>query len=140
MLPEQKQAWYMLVVFGLAVLVTAVLVALAGRAGWGGLGICGLAGLSPLLFRRRRQPGEVSFDERARMIHEKSVLAGGMTSYLVFIAACMVRWFWLMVQAQETMSIHYLPFVVVLGAIALMVTQSVVTLVLYGREADGGQD
>ena len=140
MVSEQKRAWYVLAVFGSAVAVTAVLVALAGPAGWGGLGLFGLAGLSPLLFPKRRQPGEVPFDERDLMIKEKSVLAGGMASYLIFVVACMARWFVGMVRGQETMPIHYLPLVVVTGAIALMVTHAIVTLVLYGREAGHGQD
>jgi hypothetical protein len=140
MLPEQKRAWYVLAVFAAALVGASVLSYFWGWGGWGGLGLFALAGLSPLIFPKRRRPGEVEFDERDRMIWEKSALSGGMASYLIFIVACMGRWLVGVARGEQTMPILYLPFVVVAGAIALMVTHAIVTLVLYGREGDHGQD
>ena len=89
MVPEQKRAWFLLAVVAVALLVGVALIPLAGVGAWGGLGILGLVGFTPLLFRKKRGPGEVAVDERDKMILEKATLRGGMTSYLWFVLACM---------------------------------------------------
>ena len=137
---EQKRAWFVVGVF--AVVLAGVLVVVP-FAGWGAFGVTGLLGfwgLTPLLFRKKRYPGQVATDERDRMILEKATLGGGMTSYLWFVLACMVLWFIHMYQGKKTISIHVLPFIVLGGAAALMVVRAVATLILYGREGRRGED
>ena len=138
---EQKRAWFVVIVCFAA--VAAVLVLLALGAGWharGGLGLFRLAALTPLLFREKRKAGEVTVDERDTAIAQKALLAGGVTSYTVFILACMVPWFVYVAQGNETIEIDVLPFTVAYGAIAFFVTKSVVTLVLYGRAGNRAQE
>ena len=69
-----------------------------------------------------------------------AMLAGGMTSYVVFILSCMAAWLLYMIEGRETISIHYLCFVVAGAAITFFVVHSVTTLVMYGRGADHGED
>jgi hypothetical protein len=141
MVPEQKRAWFVLAVFALYVLAVLALVPLLGVHAWAAWGVFGLVPLAGLLFPSKRRPGEVAYDERDRMIREKATLAGGMVSYLVFILACIVPWFIYMAQGRREISIQWLPMgVVVPGFIALIVTRSVVTLVLYGSGAEHDED
>jgi hypothetical protein len=130
---EEKRAWFVLGVFAVAVATFLVLIPVVGaRVAWGALGLFGFAGLTPLLFRKRGSPEEVTFDERDQVIVERATLAGGVLSYVWFVLACMVPWFVYMFRGYKTISIHTLPFVVVCGAIAFYVTRAATIVVLYG--------
>ncbi|MGD2174867.1 MAG: hypothetical protein PVJ27_05650 [Candidatus Brocadiaceae bacterium] len=135
MLPEEKQAVYVLCVFGVAVLAATVLVVLYGWPGIGGLGMGGLAGFGPLIFRGR---GKQRMDERDQVIFQKATMVGGVASYLAFVAACMAPWFYSMATGRESILIHYLPLVVVGGMFAYFTARSIVVLVLYRRGVSYG--
>ena len=138
---EQKCAWLIVGCFALALVGFLVLVPLIGvKAAVSAFGLFGFGGLGPLLFRKKRMPAEVAMDERDRMIAEKATLGGGMSSYMVFILACMIPWFVYMFQGKKTISIHVLPLVVFCGGITFFVVRSVVILILYGREANHAED
>jgi len=122
-----------------SVLAVAVLITFAGRAACHELGFFGLSGITPMLFRQRKEPEEVVLDERDTAVGQKAVIAGGMASCLAFVVACMTARFVCMARGQKDMSkdisIHYLPFVVVSGAITPMGVKSVVTLAFHGSGA-----
>lgn len=147
MRPEQKRAWFVVGVFAVALAAFLVLAPLFGaEPAWGVFGGCAVWGLSPLLFRRRRDPDEVADDERDQLIAERAMLAGGMSSYLVFVLACMIIWFVRMFRGDQaisigerTISIHVLPLIVLCGGITFFVVSAATTLVLYGKEVSGVQ-
>ena len=132
---EQKQAWLVVAMFGVSVIAFAALVPLVGwKVAPCGFALFGISGLSPLIFRKKTQAGQVEADERDKKIAREATLAGGMMSYLVFILACMVPWFIYHARGAETISIHRLPMIAIIGMIVLVTTRSVTLLVLYGRE------
>jgi len=141
MVPEQRRAWFTLAVIAMAAAVFFALVpALGVKPAAGAFGLLGLLGLTPLLFRKQRDPSEVSLDERDVNILQTATLLGGMSSYLAFVIACMTVWSVRMIQADKTLSIHVLPVIVFCGAIVLLLVRAIATLVLYGRGETHGQD
>ncbi len=138
MRPEQKYAWFVLGVFAVALTGFLVLTPLLGAGAWGAFGLLGFWGLPPLWLYARRHSEEVRMDERDTLIAQKATLAGGMSSYMVFVLACMITWFVRMFRGDQmfrdrTISIHVLPLIVLCGAIALVVVRAVTILVLYGK-------
>jgi len=138
MLPEQKRAWFVVVVSAVVVGGVAALAPFGGARALGVLGLFGLVGLTPLLFRAKPKPGQVASDERDQEILLKATVGGFATSYLWFVLGCMAVWFFCMWRGQKMVRIDVLPFLVVVGAVALMVTRAVGTLLAYrGHGADG---
>ena len=138
---EQKQAWFILVVFLVTVACFLGLIPLVGvKLAWGILGLFGFAGLAPLVFRKKGDPGEVDIDERDRMILRTATRAGAMSSYAAFILACMLTWGVYCSQGKETISIHVLPIIVGIGGMVFFVATSASILVLYGREGKCGDE
>lgn len=132
--PEQKTAWLIVVLFCVSIAGVAALIPVVGLpAAWGALGVMGIAGLSPILFGKKEKPGEVAYDERDRAILATATRGGAMSSYLVFVLACMVPWFVYRWHGWERISIDYLPLIVVWGVIALFVVRAVTIIVLYRR-------
>jgi hypothetical protein len=133
MVVQQKVAWFNLAVIGTAIAAFIILIPLAGgfRA-LGAFGICGLSGLG--IFFNRRRNNEVLMDERDKYISTKANLIGLWTFWELFVAACMITWGVLRyLWHQETVSIDVLPIFVLGGWLALMLTQSIATLIQYGR-------
>ncbi len=135
MLPEQKRAWFAVAVFAVAFVCYVLLTFLVGpKPAFAASGLLGLWGLTPVLFRKKRDPAEVAFDERDTMILKKATLVGAIISYEVFYMASFVPWgvyYW---QGKETISIHVLPLIAFSGGIVLMVARAIGILILYGRE------
>jgi hypothetical protein len=132
---EQKRAWFVVVVFALAVICFLLLVALMGwKFAPGGIAVFGLAGLANLFFPNKVAPGVVTKDERDRMIAEKAALEGGHASFLLVGLACMVPWFVYMFRDQEVISIHVLPVIFMGSMVVLEGIKALVLLILYGRE------
>ena len=105
---EEKSAWFIIGVSTAALIVFLILAPFLGfKAAMGSFGLFGFAGLTPLFFRK--QPGKVASDERDRIIVRKAAVAGGMSSYLVFVAGCMAAWFIKMVRSEATIDITVLP-------------------------------
>jgi len=131
---EQKRAWFMVGMFGLAVVACLVLIPVLGLpAALGGLGLSGLGGFATLVFRDRAGQGEVATDERDRMIAEKATLGGAMASHLALIAICMTAWGVVFAyQGRETIPVHSLPWISIGASIVFYVARSVAVIVLYG--------
>ena len=111
-----------------------------GVVAFGAFGLFGLAGLTPVLFRRKADPGEVAADERDRAISQQAAQMAGIASHMAFIIACMVPWFVHMLQAKKAITIHALPWIVFAGMFVFHLTQAAMTLVLYGREVGHGEN
>ena len=129
---EQKRAWFVLGVFGLACIAVVVWILTLGlRGAWGTFGIFGLGGFAALIGRREKA------DERDAIINRRAALAAGMASYLAFILGCMGVWFvafaW---HRQHQVSVHMFAVVTFAGGIVFYLTHSVAILVLYGRHVE----
>jgi uncharacterized protein with PQ loop repeat len=135
---EQKSAWFVIGVFAATLTAYVILAPFLGfKVALGSFGLFGFAGLAPLFFRKK--PGKVVSDERDRMIVTKAAVAGGMSSYLVFVAGCMAAWLIKMVRSEATINIAVLPMLVFCGAFVLFLVRSIVVLVLYRRGVGYGQ-
>ena len=135
---QQRHAWYNLAVLSAAVAAYLVLLPYIGpHRAPGAIGILGLWGFGALFYRRRGRP--VTLDERDQMIRRTSVAIGYTVFWGAFVAGCMIPWFVLYGRGRETISIQVLPLLVIGGMVVVVITQSVVTLVLY-RTACGPSD
>ena len=135
---EQKDSWYVIGCFALALIVFAALIPLIGiRAACGAFGLLGLTGLPALVFRQKRKSGEVTTDERDGMISLKATMIAGIVTFEVVLLSCMIPWFIYMLQDKEVISISMLPFVVLIEVFTFMVARAIVILVLYGRSSKG---
>lgn len=131
---EQRRAWFILGVFGLACLAFAVFALTFGLPGaWGAFGVFGLAGFAFLIRRREKA------DERDAAINRRAALAAGMISYVAFILGCMGVWFvafaW---QRQEQVSVQWFATITVTGGIVFYLTHSVAILIFYGHHVEAG--
>lgn len=129
---EQRRAWFVLGVFGLACLGFVVLWLTIGfGVAWAAFAVFGLGGFSALIGR-----GEKA-DERDLSISRRATLAGGMASYGAFISGCMGVWFVTFAgRGQELISVHVLGTITVMGMVALFTARSLAILILYGRHVE----
>lgn len=133
----QKIAWSLVITISLGFVVSCIAVAIlyvkVGMpkvlAGFGFMGIAGLGGFSPLIFKKDK--GEVTFDERDRLIKRNAALAGFGASYLFMGAACMIPFY--VLGPKASMSVGWLPYIFGGAAISLFFVHSVAILVQYGR-------
>lgn len=136
----QKMAWWMVIWMGAGVIAAVIAVAVLyfkvgfpkAWSGSGFLGLCGFGGLAPLLFRKDSRP--VQFDERDRAIQLTSARAGFALSYLVFGLLAMGIWEYCRRQGMSAVSIEVLPMIWGLAAITMFFSQSLTTLLLYGKD------
>ena len=64
---EQKMAWFVIVVFVLALVSFAILLSFQRvQVAIAGFAVFGLTGLAPLLFRKKANSAEVDIDERIK--------------------------------------------------------------------------
>lgn len=140
MVPQQKRAWFTLGVFAIAAAAVLALLPWLGMTACAASCLIGFSVLGPLLFRKKRDPGEVAEDERDRMIAKTATATAGMASYSGMILACMIPWFVHMFQSKKTITIHALPWIVFTGMFVFVFGQAVETLILYGREVRHGKD
>jgi len=96
--------------------------------------IGGLSWLLLLFFNRKRsRKAKIEFDERDKLILIRSTLAGYTVLWIYFIAACI--YVWLSVAPERSISVNVMPTVIVEGIAVFIFTQSVTTLIQYGRGA-----
>jgi hypothetical protein len=129
---EQKRAWFVLGMFGLACVGFVVWALTLGlRGAWGAFGVFGLAGFA-FLIRQHERP-----DERDAAINRRAALVAGLASYMTFVTCCMAIWLvafaW---QRQEQVSVQMFVAVTVAGGIVFYLAHSVAILVLYGRHVE----
>jgi len=119
-----------LTISGAAVGILAIVYGMPkALAGLGFLGIAGLVGLSPILFRKKR--GQLGFDERDLLIHNRASLIAYSLFWVFFTAACMVPWF--VLEAGARIRVVVLPCMLGGGFIIVQLTQSIAILVQYSR-------
>ena len=136
----QKMALWMVVWVGTGMIAAvSAVVALYFNIGfpkaWSGLSflaICGFGGLAPLIFKK--DPGPVQYDERDRDIQLKSARAGFAMSYLVFGLLAMGIWTYCRRHGMSAVSIEALPMIFMLAGITGFFSQSLTTLLLYGKD------
>ncbi|MHC4444502.1 MAG: hypothetical protein ACYTF1_12985 [Planctomycetota bacterium] len=137
MAPEQKMAWFMILVFAAAFIAFGVFIPLFGvplaLVAFSVLALAFLTPLIPRVFRNKRGPSEVVEDERDKMIAHKATLSGAMLSYGTFIFGCMIPWFIYQCKGEEMISIHVLPQIVCTGGIVFFLARSIAILAMYGR-------
>ena len=129
---EQKRAWLGVATMTACVVGYFVLLPLLGPwPAMAAFGVYGINGFAGLIGRKER------VDERDKAIARRATLAGAMMSYLAFILGCMGTWTFVWdVQSRESVSVHVLPSITMLGAIVFFFARSVAVLVLYGRHVE----
>ena len=136
MTPQQKHAWFNLIVFTTVLVAYLGLVPFVGtRAALGAMGLCGFWGLGVVFYRKKR--GMLAFDERDKQIHGFSLGLAYAVFWVCFVAACMIPWGVFSWYGWESISIEVLPWLVFGGMIVVTVSQSVAILVKYGRSDAG---
>ncbi|MHB0945627.1 MAG: hypothetical protein ACYC3B_00460 [Sedimentisphaerales bacterium] len=133
----QKIAVFNLVVFGSSLLLTIVAVITLycfwgwpkASAGLGFLGFAGLGGFSPLIFKKDH--GAVTFDERDKLIHRTSALAGFACSYGWFCAASMIPFF--LYGPRMQIEVRWLAWLPLGGLFIVETVRSITLLAMYGR-------
>jgi hypothetical protein len=137
----QKISWLMVITQGVAFLSAAIAVAIfyynvGFPRAWSGLaflGIAGLGGFGPIIFRK--DPGAVTCDERDRAINSTAAKAGFGASYMVFYLLCMGTWgIYYYGGGKETISVHVLPMICMMGGITCFFAHALTILILYGRD------
>lgn len=97
--------------------------------GFGFFGILGLLGLSPFIYKNEKS--KVSFDERDILIQRNALLGAYSIFWVLLVLSAMIPFF--ITGAKGTISVIYLPLLVLGGMTMVTLVQSIVTLVLYGR-------
>jgi len=139
----QKYAWSNLIIIaGTVVLTAAVVGILAWRSGvdkgYDGVPLVaflGLLGISSRIFQKKRRKGGVNFDERDRLIYEKSLSAAHAVFWPFFVVVCIIPI--LIVGTRGSVPVYVLPIILGGGGVLVTVVQSLVILVQYGW---GGKD
>jgi len=139
----QKMAWFNLIVVAITIGVTAAVVisltlsygmpsALVGL-GFGGIVVFSL--ISPLIFREKKLPRQVSFDERDEQIQRRARAASDSASLALFLAVCIGVWF--VAGSNGSVPAMALPFMVCWAFVTGKLTESVAVLVQYGWRDKG---
>ncbi len=141
----QKIAWFTLIVLAIAVGLSLAafcvgyfvlgVPARRAAAGFGFMGIAGLLGLIPILFRKDKT--KVQCDERDMMIQRNAAFAAYATFWVLFVAAAMIPWF--VTGPNGTITVSYLPWMVLGGFFVVELVQAIATLEQYGRTDKGEQ-
>ena len=133
---QEKQAWFILIVFAITVGLYILGVALIGGFGRGVEGVFGLMGLTGfagLIGRKERQQGTVIMDERDIQIERFSTLAGYSVFWVIFVLATMIPFLWLGPQAKITLPATLFPISLGIAGAIIFLVKSVVVIVLYRR-------
>ncbi len=139
----QKIAWFNLIVVAITIGITAAAVialTLSNGMPWAlyGLGFGGIVVfslISPLVFRGKKHPGEISFDERDEHIHRRALQASDSASCTLFLGVCMGVF--LVVGLSGSVPAVVLPMMVGWAFICGKLAESIAILVQYGwRDKD----
>ena len=134
----QKIAWFTLIVFGVALCVSLLAVAVAyfgfglpierAAGGFGFMGLMGLVGLSEVIFKKEK--GKVEIDERDHLIRKKAMVGAYSIFWFLFVLAAMAPFF--VLGPDGEVSVKYLAGMVFGGMFVVMLVQAIVTLEQYG--------
>jgi hypothetical protein len=132
----QKFAWSNLIIIGLTLTLSGTMtILLAPQDGIPLMGLLGLMGISSAVFRKKRRQGGTNFDERDRLIYERSLTAAHSVFWPFFVAACMLPW--LIFRSSGSVPVYVLPIILGGGGVVAIVVQSVAILVQYSRTSKG---
>ena len=143
---QQKIAWFNVVILAFSLLLSSTVVFwMALKAGFplalsgfGLLCVCLLHFLGPAFFRKKAQPGQVVFDERDTQIAQRSIFYGDIASNVFFVSTFVCALFAL--GFEGSVRVTSLGVIVCAAYFVSKLTESLTTLVLYGREAKDVQD
>ncbi len=133
---EQKVALSSVVTILAAVVVSTVAIIILYRRvgmpealrGLAFMGIAGLGGFSPLIFKKDK--GQVTFDERDKLIQKRAAVAGFALAYLFVGLACMIPF--LVLGPKATISVKWLPQIFIGACITHFFFYSLTILCEYG--------
>jgi hypothetical protein len=129
---EQKRAW-LAIASGVACLGALVVIAIFwgikfAPAAFGFLGVNGLGGFIG---------SKEKADERDLAICRKASIAGFVASYLAFCAGCMGVWVGVYAFGhRQTVSVHTVAEITMIGWGTCLWVRAIVILVLYGRHVE----
>ncbi|MFC1675983.1 hypothetical protein ACFL3G_02840 [Planctomycetota bacterium] len=139
---EQKFAWSIVIATSLSFILSCIAcVILYIKFGFPkvllGFTLMGLSGLSvfSLLFIKKDK-GDIVFDERDRLIKQRSALAGFCLAFIFVGMACMLPFF--ILGPQASISVKWLPNIWIGTFICQFFGYSLTLLIQYGR--GGGND
>lgn len=130
----QRYAWYNLGVIFLASLCVLACYPFLGARAMGCLGLLGLIGLSPFLFRKK--PGQVSYDERDRLIQMRATNLAYAIFWVAFTQTAAIGSM-AIYGGDGTVPVKVVQMSVVVAMMLFMTAQSVAILVQYARDARG---
>lgn len=138
-IPE-RQAWFILGVFGLTLIAYLVLAAIIGfrLPAFGAFGLSSLAGFAPLIGLKERRQGKVVIDERDLAIQKATSIAGFATFYFFFVIICMVPLFINGPKGTITIPVTLPGMFIPLGMMILFTVHSLVVVVMH-REGNHEQ-
>ncbi len=134
----QKTAWLLVITisagFVLSCIAVVILYIKSGMptalAGFAFMAVAAFGGLGPSIFKKDK--GNVTFDERDKLIKEKAKLAGFTASFLFAGLACMTPFF--IFGPKASISVSWLPNIWAGTFLTAFFVHSVAVLVQYGRE------
>ena len=143
---QQKIAWFNVVILAFSLLLSSTVVFwMALKAGFplalsgfGLLCVCLLHFLGPAFFRKKGQPGQVVFDERDTQIAQRSIFYGDVASNVFFVSTFVCAL--LALGFEGSVRVASLGLIIGGAYFVSKVTESLTTLILYGRERTDGQD
>ena len=141
---QQKLAWFNVVILAFSLLLSSTVVFwMALKAGFplalsgfGLLCVCLLHFLAPAFFRKKGQPGQVVFDERDTQIARQSIFYGDVASNVFFVSTFVC----ILLALGFEGSVRVISLGLIIGGAYFVskVTESLTTLILYGREPKDG--
>jgi len=134
----QKFAWSNLIIIAATLTLTEITVAVLAWKhgipqafdGLGLMGLLGLLGISSAVFRKKQRQDGINFDERDRLIYERSLTAAYSVFWPFFVAACMLPW--LVFRSSGSVPVYVLLMILGGGGVVVIVVQSLAILVQYG--------
>ena len=134
----QKTAWLLVITisagFALSCIAVVILYIKSGMptalAGFMFMAVAAFGGLGPSIFKKDK--GNITFDERDKLIKEKAKLAGFTASFLFAGLACMTPFF--IFGPKASISVSWLPNIWAGTFLTAFFVHSVAVLVQYGRE------
>jgi len=137
----QKIAWTLIIAISSGLILSCIAVAILyvkvgmpkAIAGFALMGIVGLAGFSPLIFRKDK--GEITFDERDKLIKRRASLAGFGVFFICFFLEWMITDF--IVGSNGLIRVRLIGMMFSGACLGMWAAWAVAILVQYGR---GGED
>jgi len=137
----QKIAWLLVITTSAGLVLSCIAAVIlyiksgmpTALAGFAFMAVAGLGGLGPSIFKKDK--GNITFDERDKLIKEKAKLAGFSASFLFAGLACMTPFF--IFGPKASISVIWLPYIFGGAGLSMFFVHSVAILVQYGWRGKG---